>query len=233
MKSFFLHTYIPFFCWCLLAGCEMQNEFSESPHQNFEALWKIMDEHYCFFEYKEVDWDAVYQEYSGRIEESMTQFELFYVLADMLNELQDGHINLISQDRTSRYDNWFLDYPVNFNESLLANYYFQGNYDWESDEVKYILLREGEVGYLYYPTFLEGLLESELDRILLSFEDCKGIIVDVRNNSGGFLTNSDRLASRFLAEKTLCAYIQHKTEKGHSDFSDPYPIYLHPSKGVL
>lgn len=186
-----------------------------------------------FFEYKEVDWDAVYQEYSGRIEEPMTQFELFYVLADMLNELQDGHINLISQDRTSRYDNWFLDYPVNFNESLLANYYFQGNYDWESDEVKYILLREGEVGYLYYPTFSEGLLESELDRILLSFEDCKGIIVDVRNNSGGSLTNSDRLASRFLAEKTLCAYIQHKTGKGYSDFSDPYPIYLHPSEGML
>jgi len=38
---------------------------------NFEALWKIMDEHYCFFEYKNVDWNEVHARYSVRISENM------------------------------------------------------------------------------------------------------------------------------------------------------------------
>ena len=26
---------------------------------NFDALWSIVDEHYCFFNYKDIDWDSV------------------------------------------------------------------------------------------------------------------------------------------------------------------------------
>jgi len=55
---------------------------------------------------------------------------------------------------------------------------------------------------------------------------CDGIIIDVRNNGGGNLSNSSTLASRFTNEKVLTGYIRHKTGKGHSDFSYPEPIYL-------
>ena len=47
-----------------LASCIDEDEFPDTPHGNFEALWKIMDEHYCFFDYKKqtlgVDWNEVY-----------------------------------------------------------------------------------------------------------------------------------------------------------------------------
>ena len=61
---------------------------------------------------------------------------------------------------------------------------------------------------------------------------CNGIIIDVRNNGGGELTNSERLASRFTNEKLLVGYMSHKTGKGHSDFSEPEPIYVEPANGV-
>jgi len=233
MRQPILYTCASFLCLLFLAGCEMQNEFTDSPRQNFEVLWKTLDEHYCFFEYKEVDWEAVYREYSQYVDESLNSYELYNILSDMLNELKDGHINLITPERVSRYDNWFLDYSLNFNEVLIADHYFQGNYNWGSTQMQSTFLREGQIGYIYYPTFTEGVLESELDQLLLSFADCEGLIIDVRNNAGGSLTHSDRLASRFVKEKTLTAYIQHKTGKGHTDFSNPYPIYLHPSEGVL
>ena len=35
-----------------------------------------------------------------------------------------------------------------------------------------------------------------------------------------------------LMKKVLTGYIQHKTGKGHSDFSDPEPIYLEPSNSI-
>ena len=41
-------------------ACVDEDVYEDSPLGNFEALWKIMDEHYCFFQEKGVDWDSVY-----------------------------------------------------------------------------------------------------------------------------------------------------------------------------
>ena len=57
-----------------------------------------------------------------------------------------------------------------------------------------------------------------------------GLILDIRNNGGGLLSNADRIASRFAEEEVLVGYIQHKTGPGHDDFSEPYPLYLAPSE---
>ncbi len=211
----------------------MSDEFDTSPRQNFEALWKILDEGYCFFDYKEVDWDEVYDRYSLQLNDDMTESELFQLLMEMANELKDGHINLISKYRMSSYDDWYADHPKNFNWSLLQYYDQNGKRSGHYDEIRYNVIADNQIGYIYYGSFSESILETELNEIFASFKNCKGLIVDIRNNGGGSLTNSDRLASRFLDKKTLCGYIQHKTGKGRNDFSKPYPIYLEPSHGDL
>ena len=47
----------------LLFSCVDEEEFPDTPQGNFEALWKIIDEHYCFFDYKQheygLDWNAI------------------------------------------------------------------------------------------------------------------------------------------------------------------------------
>ena len=36
------------------AGCQRGvDEYDESPQANVEALWRMIDEHYCFLDYKE------------------------------------------------------------------------------------------------------------------------------------------------------------------------------------
>ena len=55
-----------FFCLSLFIGCVDEEERPNTPEGNFEALWKIMDEHYCFFDYKNIDWNAVYNIYKVR-----------------------------------------------------------------------------------------------------------------------------------------------------------------------
>ena len=86
--------------------------------------------------------------------------------------------------------------------------------------------------YIYYGSFSSSAGESGLDHIFYQFKDCKGLIFDIRDNGGGMLSNADRIASRFLEEKILTGYIQHKTGKGHDDFSEPYPLYLSPSERI-
>ena len=81
-----------------LISCVDVTEHEDTPEGNFEALWRIIDEHYCFFDYKQqvygLDWDAIYNIYKVRAKGPMNDYQLFEVLTDMLSELKDGHVNL-------------------------------------------------------------------------------------------------------------------------------------------
>ena len=52
----------------LICSCVDEEHYDNTKRGNFEALWKLMDEHYCFFSYKQqelgVDWDEVHTRYA-------------------------------------------------------------------------------------------------------------------------------------------------------------------------
>ena len=68
----------------LLTACVDEEEFDNTPQGNFEALWKIIDEHYCFLDYKHeaygLDWQKVHDKYRVRIDNDMSSKQLFEVL---------------------------------------------------------------------------------------------------------------------------------------------------------
>ncbi len=199
---------------------------------NFEACWKAMDEHYCFFTEKDIDWDRVYQVYRPYFKDSVqNQVDEFQLLAQMLAVVKDGHVNLYSSFNTARYWSWFEDYENNFDENLLYDYYLGKKY-WLTSGICYGMLSD-TVGYMWYPSFASTIGETNLDYVLALLRNAKGLIIDVRNNGGGALTNVPTLANRFCTEKTLYSYIMHKTGKGHDDFSDLEPLYLKPQKGRI
>ena len=203
--------------------------YDNTKRGNFEVLWKQIDEHYCFFSYKSIDWNDVYDRYSVRISENMNNDALFSVLGEMLTELQDGHVNLVASHDVARYWKWFEDYPDNFDEKIQKNY-LGTDYSIASG-LKYKIL-DDNIGYIYYGSFSSGIGEGNINQVLVRLAVCDGIIVDVRDNGGGLLTNSDKLASHFFNEKTLVSHVMHKTGKGHNDFSKPYEIYVEPTDGV-
>lgn len=210
-----------------LSACHPLEEHADNPSGNFDALWSILDEHYCFFDYKQIDWNDVRRRYRARVSDAMTEKELFALCDEMLMELKDGHVNLSSAFNTSRYWAWFQDYPENYDERLIDKNYL--NFDFlRAGGIKYQILREN-IGYMYYGSFSDGVGEGNLDYIIDYFALSDGLIIDVRNNGGGNLTNVETIASRFTDKRILTGYIRHKTGPGHSDFSDPYPIYLDPS----
>ena len=84
MKPFFF-----FLCFLFLFGCEKATKYNSSPRDNFEALWRIMDENYCFFAFKDVDWDDVYDRYylrknACRGERRTYQSDLFFRYVPLL-----------------------------------------------------------------------------------------------------------------------------------------------------
>jgi C-terminal processing protease CtpA/Prc len=88
------------------------------------------------------------------------------------------------------------------------------------------------VGYVRYESFQHSVGEGNLDEVLMYLMLCEGLIIDIRGNGGGNLTNAELIASRFCNERTLVGYTQHKTGKGHNDFSSMEPRYLEPSSNI-
>ena len=211
----------------LFSACHEIEEWANDPRGNFDALWTIIDEHYCFFAEKNVDWDEVYVRYSCKVSDKMRGEELFAVCSDMLNELRDGHTNLAAPFDVSYYRAWWSDYPQNFDRRLIRQYYFNFNY-LTAAGMDYGILPEN-VGYMYYGSFSSTIGEGNLDYILSYFSTCDGLIVDVRDNGGGDMTNVGTLVSRFIGQRTLAGYISHKTGPGHDDFSEPYAYYYDPA----
>lgn len=217
----------------LSSSCIREDVSGNTPQANFESLWRIIDEQYCFLDYKNevygLDWDEVYSRYSKRITSDMSSYNLFEVLSEMVNELRDGHVNLSSGYGTSQYREWFDAYPRNFSDSIQSNYL--GKDYVNSSGLTYQIL-ENNIGYVYCSSFSNGIGDGNLDYMLKEMELCDGLIIDVRNNGGGNLTTAQKLASRFTNEKILVGYMSHKTGPGHNEFSTPEPVYLEPSNGI-
>ena len=233
MKQSYLTLIYLLFTSILFGSCIREEISGNSPKDNFEILWKIIDEQYCFHEYKQkeygLDWDQIHREYAKRITPQMTGAQLFEVLSEMVNELRDGHVNLSCALGTSQYREWFDNYPRNFSDSIQSNYL--GKDYIRTSGITYQIL-ENNIGYLYCESFSYGIGDGNLDLVLSNLAVCDGIIIDVRNNGGGNLTTAQKLAARFTNEKVLVGYMSHKTGPGHNEFSKPKPIYLEPSKGV-
>ena len=216
-----------------LVSCVDVDEYDNSPQGNFEALWKIMDEHYCFFDYKRqaygLDWNEVRARYSKRIDVTMNSDQLFEVLSEMLAEVKDGHVNLSSTGDFSRYWSWKEGYPANSSDTLYRRY-LGTDYKIASG-LSYRIL-DDNIAYVRYESFMDGIGEGNLDKMFINLMFCQGLILDIRDNGGGNLLYAERLAARFFNERTMVGYMQHKTGAGHSDFSSLEEQWLDPSSNI-
>ena len=220
-------------CLCLLSSCFREEEFDNDPQGNFEQLWTLIDQKYCFLDYKKIDWDAIHDKYQPLITPNMSNEGLFQVLGEMLGELRDGHVNLASAHNVSYYDNWYQDYPRNYRADIVEDYYLgRASSDYRTAAGMRYRAFENNIGYIRYESFSDPIGNGNLDEVLSYLAVCNGLIIDVRDNGGGNVTNSTSIASRFTNEKVLTGYIRYKTGKGHNDFSKPYAIYLEPSNNV-
>ena len=216
-----------------LVGCIRGEDWEDMPSSNFEALWSIIDEHYCFFDYKGktlgLDWNEVHTRYGNRINKTMNDFQMFEVLSEMLEELKDGHVNLYAAHDIARNWSWKEDFPSNFNDSIHQLYLGK---DYMIASGLYYKILEDNIGYIYCGSFNSGIGEGNLSLILNKFVNCNGLIIDIRNNGGGNLDNAERFAARFTNQRVLTGYICHKTGPGHNDFSEMQEVWLEPSDAL-
>ena len=212
-----------------LTSCITEPEYNNSPRGNFEALWKMIDEHYCFFREKQVNWDSIHRVYAPRFNDAMTDRQLFEVLDNMLAELRDGHVNLTSSFNVARYWAFHESYPSNYSDTLIRRY-LGTDYQIASG-LKYRIL-DDNIGYIRCESFQNSLGDGNLDDILLALQPCNALIIDLRNNGGGLITSAEKLAARFTNRPVDVGFVRHKTGRAHDAFSPMQQQVLNPARGI-
>lgn len=209
-----------------LSACHPLEEYPDGKKGEFDALWNALDQHYCFFAEKDVDWNAVYDKYLPLVTDNLSERQFFGICENMVNELRDGHTNVSSPFATSYYRNWWSDYPQNFNLRIIEENYLKFEYSQIGSIIYGVL--PGNVGYIYIPSFNSGLGQSNIDWILAGMNDCNGLIIDLRDNGGGSMNYAENWVRHFIRQEMTVGYMMHKSGPGHEDFADPYPIRFSP-----
>jgi hypothetical protein len=213
----------------LITSCEkifLEKDPANDPVVNFDLLWETLDEKYSLFVFKKINWDSAYHVFRPMVYDGMSNQELFKVMSDMLFLLKDGHTNLFSLFNRSRNWEWYLNAPPNFNFNIIERNYLGNDYLITGPLINAII---DSVGYIYYSSFGSDVSSEQIAYVINRFRHLKGIIIDVRDNSGGNMRNVKRIASAFAIKKVLTHYQLYKTGPGHNEFSDPEPHYIEPS----
>lgn len=219
-------TYL-FLLIALFAACTVEPDWSypNTKYGNLYALWDIIDKKYCFVEEKGVDWQIILTEYEQYLDSVNSDRELFDLMADMLDNLHDGHVNLYSDFDISRNEDWYKEYPLAFDDEIVYSERYLGNYKIAGG-MYYNLIATGKVGLIRYSSFSSGFSARNILYVLDYFSDCKGIVLDVRSNGGGSMEYAKSLASVFFSEPRKVGYWNHKTGEGHYDLSKPAEMWI-------
>jgi hypothetical protein len=212
----------------LLGSCEKDifTEKNNDPRYIFDAYWHELDRNYSFFSYTQLNWDSVYTIYKPKVSASMSDKDLLQIFTNMTDLLHDAHTNVYAPLGITGNINYFERYPVNqitLSDSYFSLYYVNRVFDFGK-------LRSNNLGYVRIKTFEGDNRDFEsIDVILDSLKDTNGLVIDVRSNLGGFISNCSLVAGRFTdSTKVACRY-RIRNGSDHESFTEWMNVYITPA----
>lgn len=213
----------------LTAGC---TSFFIGPDAQFdrrgllEHVWGEMDRHYSLFVVKSVDWDSLHEVYSTRASQAANDSALADAVGAMLAELRDVHVSLSAGPRHYGYSG-FDNRPAFFDPDVVAHYVT--NRGPAPNGHMALGHAAPDVGYVWILHFARSGFDVDIDTVLERLADARAMIIDVRDNTGGQLSNALTVAGRFADRGRTFGYRQYRDGPTHSDLSSPEPLVVSPS----
>jgi C-terminal processing protease CtpA/Prc len=183
-------------------------------------------------------WDEEYAKYAAQISNGMSDKTLFQVCADMLKDLNDSHVYLLSPFRAfnsgGRFD---TENNEPFSLQVIRTSYLDNNGSATADGmfVYGTFTSKPTVGYIYIAGFAKGETEigsqdwiKAIDGIISDLSSTAALIVDIRGNRGGLQANVDYIANRFATVQKDYVEVRTKNGAGRNDFSSPITHTIKP-----
>ncbi len=225
-------------CGKTLVGSDPAN----TPQNNFQILWDDFDRYYALFEVKNVDWQALYDIYAPQVTDQTDDRTLFDILSAMLTHLNDLHVQLdtsfagfISGYADGR-PKGTLNLDLVKSKYLSSKFQTTGNGFFTSGQISAYTLADRsnayrQLGYLHIASFSDrngSAWVEAIDPIVNEFFNHSGLIIDIRDNSGGNAENTNAIAGRFVDQKRVYALFQTRNGPRYSDFTPIRERYVEP-----
>lgn len=228
----------------IMASCEEEligPEKANTPTNNFEQFWKAFDEHYGLFDVKQIDWNAIHQQFRPKVNDQMSDAELYKVLSDMMVLLNDNHLNLYPTNGELPV---FPGGVLRYEDGNLTILKVQEDYDIEVAKkytTDYKQVTEN-IGFgklpnnLYYVNVkgTDGLkdVEKQMEKVMTSIAEASGVVVDIRGFYGGYDPVSQYIAGCFASSKKTYMTTRKRNGPKHTDFTAPltWEVEPHTSK---
>ena len=222
-----------FFCSLFLFGCEA----TTSTPEMFEQAWSDFDQNYSYFNYKNIDWNAVKTQYTPDFQENLSSNDFANQLGEMLQVLHDWHVYVTAPDGE----------VYGFNEDFTTNYpgtprnrYATRGYQTLGDNVIWhgMIDENGEnIAHIRVDTLSEDSFNqidtNDIESLFQTYAGASGMIIDIRPNSGGNEENAAMISSHLISEGFTYGYTVERNGPNHSDFNDPEEHSLEPASGTI
>nr|WP_055508711.1 S41 family peptidase [Nonomuraea pusilla] len=223
------------------------------PVTTFDVFWRNFQENYLDFAAKGVDWKAQRDRYRPKVNSRTTDEQLFTVLSDMIRPLGDAHTGIMAGEKRQ-----FMGIrpgtrlPLEgalkkkIDKSVAANLGVPMR-EWGAGQLGYADLPDG-LGYLRITGFggyagetaTLAADQAALDRVLDTVftpdrvRRLRGLVIDVRFNSGGYDLLGLQVAAR-LTEKPYLAYTKRARDDagGPSGYTPTRPVKVRPASGTV
>lgn len=213
----------------VLSSCEdllFEEVPTNDPEGNFESLWTTFQERYAVFEARNVDWQELFEQFRPQVNINTSDDELFQIITEMLSYLDDAHVSLMAENKPfwrghqefrEQTHNLLFDFGVVWENYLtqpvnVNNQYFYGTV-------------ANDFGYLWI-NHLGGDEPGFIDEMIASMSNKKGMIIDLRHNTGGDFTNGEAIVSRFAGQRSLAFSGQPKNGPGPADFGPATDYFI-------
>lgn len=207
-------------------------------------LWTSFDDHYAFFELREVNWAAAKDSLVAEAVRAETDSALFEVFCKYLQGFNDSHINLVSDSLRVQCNGgvspqFYQEFPTEasfqeflvIRDSTLAEMGITDLKQSGSEVFQYGVSPDNSWGYFRVKRFYglsQASLEVELDQILATIADVEALVLDIRTNPGGNDPTAIRIAEHFFQERQLGYFKETRTGEGEEGFGDLESFWLEP-----
>ena len=193
---------LPILIIILIISCSdliVRSPESNNNIEDFETAWNAVNSVYPLLEYKNIDWDSIYVTYRPLAEQTKGD-EIQKLTFDLLKELKDAHVLIIINGGggITPYISPRVLKDKDAYHPLIVRKYFNKELKLAClNAVEYEIL-ENDIGYIGLAHFTGENYMDDFHIVMDYVRNTKGLIIDVRGNTGGWSSNYDAVVSRFI-----------------------------------
>lgn len=224
-----------FFCvivlvFLQLTGCNKDDPVSpvfNDYTKDFDSVWTNFDLNYPLFDYKKIDWKSSYNQYKNKFR-GISVSERNDLLVSFLSVFKDPHIYFTTPDGKGFSTYWPKNYLRNYNSTYISK--FKASMNWHAMDSLWGWGITKNIGYIK----IVSLRSSDMDTIVFanildSLINTSGIIIDLRENTGGNLDICEGLLNDFADEEKIVGYQRYRNGINHNDYAPEIPVVTRPN----